>query len=156
SGTGLTRAAPISLLFRENLGWLLPVDRQAAESHCRSGAQAVLSALRERGALFPHEIMALTALLPAQLHEALQELAALALASADAFMAVRTISGTATDRRRAERRRRARRLRREFTVAPSGRWSQFPGIIPTVEDQQSITHWSWQLLKRWGVVFRDL
>ncbi len=27
SGAGLTRAAPISLLLRENLGWLLPHDR---------------------------------------------------------------------------------------------------------------------------------
>jgi len=69
---------------------------------------------------------------------------------------VRLISGTATARRRAEKRRRLRRLRREFTVAPSGRWSLFPGFLSKVDEQQAATSWAWQLLKRWGVVFRDL
>ncbi len=156
SAAGLTRAAPIALLLRENLGWLLPRDRASAEANCRAGAAAVLETLRQRGALFLHEIMALTGLLPAQLDEALHELAALGLATADAFTAVRTISGTATERRRAERRRRQRRLRREFTVAPSGRWSLFPGIVPKVDEEQAATSWAWQLLRRWGVVFRDL
>jgi len=156
SGAGLTRAAPIALLLRENLGWLLPDERESAEAHCRGGAAAVLEALRQRGALFPHELLALTGLLPSQLDEALHELAALGLATADAFTAVRLISGTATDRRRAEKRRRARRLRREFTAAPSGRWSQFPGFLPKVDSQQAVISWAWQLLRRWGIVFRDL
>ncbi len=154
--SGLSRAAPISLLMRENLGWLLPEERAAAESHCRTGAAAVLEALRQRGALFPHELAALTGLLPSQLDEALYELAALGLATADAFTAVRTISGTATDRRRAEKRRRTRRMRREFTTSLSGRWSQFPGFVSKVDAQQSATSWAWQLLRRWGIVFRDL
>jgi len=78
------------------------------------------------------------------------------LATADAFTAVRTISGTATDRRRMERRRRARRMRREFTTSPSGRWSQFPGIVGKIDSQQAATSWAWQLLRRWGIVFRDV
>ncbi|HEY2760077.1 MAG TPA: DEAD/DEAH box helicase, partial [Pirellulales bacterium] len=156
SGAGLSRAAPISLLMRENLSWLLPRDRAADPSHCRSGAAAAIDALPQRGALFQHELMSLTGLLPSQLDEALHELAALGLVTADAFTAVRTISGTATDRRRADKRRHRRRLRREFTVAPSGRWSLFPGIIADIDEQQSLTSWAWQLLRRWGVVFRDL
>ena len=52
SGAGLTRAAPISLLLRENLGWLLPHDRPTAEMHCRASAAAVLEALRQRGGCF--------------------------------------------------------------------------------------------------------
>ncbi len=156
SRAGLSRAAPVSLLLRENLNWLLLEERETAESHCRGGAAAVLEALRQRGALFPHELAALTGLLPSQLDEALHELAALGLATADAFTAVRTISGTATDRRRMEKRRRARRLRREFTTSPTGRWSQFPGFLSKVDAQQAATSWAWQLLRRWGVVFRDL
>jgi ATP-dependent Lhr-like helicase len=100
--------------------------------------------------------LAVTGLLPSQLDEALHELAALGLATADAFTAVRLISGTATDRRRAEKRRRVRRLRRDYTVAASGRWSQFPGFVQPADEQQAITSWAWQLLRRWGVVFRDL
>jgi ATP-dependent Lhr-like helicase len=156
SRAGLSRAAAISLLLRENLGWLLPEEREAAELHCRAGTVAVLEALRQRGALFPHELAALTGLLPSQLDEALHELAALGLATADAFTAVRSISGTATDRRRAEKRRRMRRLRREFTNSPSGRWSQFPGFLAKADPQQAATSWAWQLLRRWGIVFRDL
>ncbi|HEY2881866.1 MAG TPA: hypothetical protein VGJ15_05520, partial [Pirellulales bacterium] len=157
TGAGLTRAAPISLLLRENLGWLLPGDRPSAEANCRGGALLVLDALRQRGALFPHELMALTSLLPSQLDEALHELAALGLVTADAFTAVRTITGSATDRRRAEKRRRNRtRVRREFTVSPSGRWSLFPGIVPAIDEQQTAIRWAWQLLRRYGVMFRDL
>jgi ATP-dependent Lhr-like helicase len=156
SGAGLTRAAPISMMLRENLAWLLPDQRESAEAHCRAGAAAVLEALRQRGALFPHELAALTGLLPSQLDEALHELAALGLATADAFTAVRLISGTATDRRRAEKRRRQRRLRREFNVSPSGRWSQFPGFLSKVDNAQATTSWAWQLLRRWGIMFRDL
>jgi ATP-dependent Lhr-like helicase len=47
-------------------------------------------------------------------------------------------------------------MRREFTVAPSGRWSLFPGFLGKVDEQQAATSWAWQLLKRWGVVFYDL
>ena len=156
SGAIITRAAPISLLMRENLGWLLPGDRPSAEAHCRGNALQVLEALRQRGAMFQHELLAVTGLLPAQLDEALHELAALGLATADAFTAVRLISGTATDRRRAEKHRRLRRIRRDHTVAASGRWSLFPGFVQQVDEQQAVTSWAWQLLRRWGVVFRDL
>ena len=156
SRAGLTRAAPISLLLRENLGWLLPHDRASAEAHCRASALAVLEALRQRGALFQHELMSLTGLLPSQLDEAVHELAALGLATADAFTAVRSISGTATDRRRAEKRRRNRRIRREFGPSPSGRWSLFPGLFVAAAEQQAAVSWAEQLLNRWGVVFRDL
>jgi ATP-dependent helicase Lhr and Lhr-like helicase len=156
SSAVITRAAPISLLFRENLGWLLPRDRTSAEANCRGGAAAVLDALRQRGALFQHELMALTGLLPAQLDEALHELAALGLVTADAFTAVRTITGSSTDRRRMEKRRRLHRVRRQFTASPSGRWSQFPGIVAPVDDEQAVTSWAWQLLRRWGVAFRDV
>ena len=150
SGAGLTRAAPISLLLRENIGWLLPHDRPSAEMHCRASAAAVLEALRQRGALFQHELMSLTGLLPSQLDEAVHELAALGLATADAFTAVRTISGTATDRRRAEKRRRQRRMRRDFTTSPSGRWSLFPGIVAAADEAQAAVSWAEQLLQALG------
>ncbi len=156
SGAVITRAAPISLVMRENLGWLLPGDRPSAEAHCRGNALTVLEALRQRGALFQHELLAVTGLLPAQLDDALHELAALGLATADAFTAVRLISGTATDRRRVEKRRRLHRLRRDHTVAASGRWSQFPGFVQPADEQQAVTSWAWQLLRRWGVMFGDL
>jgi ATP-dependent Lhr-like helicase len=143
-------------LLRENLGWLLPHDRHSAEAYCRAGAAAVLEALRQRGALFQHELMSLTGLLPSQLDEAVHELAALGLATADAFTAVRSISGTATDRRRAEKRRRQRRMRRDFSPSPSGRWSLFPGLVSVAAESQAAMSWAEQLLKRWGVVFRDL
>jgi ATP-dependent Lhr-like helicase len=38
----------------------------------------------------------------------------------------------------------------------AGRWSLFPGYAPPVEAEERNTKWAWQLLKRWGVVFRDL
>ena len=38
----------------------------------------------------------------------------------------------------------------------AGRWSLFPGHSPAVSLEDRNQRWAWQLLKRWGVVFRDL
>ena len=38
----------------------------------------------------------------------------------------------------------------------AGRWSLFPGYAPVIAPEERVTKWAWQLLKRWGVVFRDL
>jgi ATP-dependent Lhr-like helicase len=155
STSGMTRAAGISLMLREDLGWLLPRERPPADAPLRSGARLVVEALRARGALFYHELLAATELLEAHLDDALRELAALGMVTADTFAAVRWIAArdrSAVDRRR----RRARRQNRPFSPALSGRWSLFPGLVRSTSREEYRRRWADQLLRRWGVVFRDL
>ncbi len=167
STAGLTRAGAVSLVFREDLPWLVPAEREAASDVAlRSGARQTLEVLSARGALFHHELRAATGLLPSQLDEALAELAAQGFVTADMFSAVRWMA--AGDR--ASRDRRQRRARRNAAVsnnplqwrlagggpAASGRWSEFPGQLAAPPRAEVLLSWAWQLLRRWGIVFRDL
>lgn len=157
SSAGMTRAAPISLVMRGDLPWILPLQPAVDETRLRSNARIVRDALAARGALFYHDLLAVTGLLPGHLEEALYELATLGLVSADAFGAVRSL--IAKHRHgRTSRRRRERRAGASVTSssAPTGRWSLFPGSLARPTDDECLSNWARQLLLRWGVVFRDL
>jgi ATP-dependent Lhr-like helicase len=147
----LSRVVPISLVLREELSFLLAPRQPASPSELRSGAQQVLEALAARGALFFNELSALAGLLPGHLDEALRERAALGLITSDAFGAVRRIAG-------GEKPRGRRRVRRPThgLAAPVGRWSLFPGPVEPAPHEQHLDHWCRLLLRRYGVVFRDV
>lgn len=149
----LTRAMPMALVRREDLAWLLPPDRVSLDAHCRGNARTTLDALSQRGALFLSELKTLTKLLPSHLEESIRELAALGLITADAFAAVRSLTGAVGPNRR----------RLGAATVAVGRWSRFPGIdlAPTAEPDprqrdSEIESWCRLLLRRYGVVFRDL
>ncbi len=105
-----------------------------------------------RGALFFGDLKAAGELLPAQLEEALRELAALGLITSDAFAAVRKIADTQTPGARGRRARRTLHA----AAAPIGRWSLFPGPIAAATAEAHREAWCRQLLRRYGVVFRDV
>lgn len=148
----MTRVVPISLLLREELpGLLSPEPAEAAR--VRSPSASVLDALSRHGALFFAELRAVTQMLPGHLESALRELAAGGLITSDAFAAVRKI----VEGRRPGRARRTRPRRALHTsAAPIGRWSLFPGPLRAESREQYIESWCRQLLRRWGVVFRDV
>ncbi|HEY2838876.1 MAG TPA: DEAD/DEAH box helicase, partial [Pirellulales bacterium] len=156
SSSRLTRAAPLSLMLRSDLAWLLPVDRQSAPP-LRSGAEQVLEALTARGALFYHDLQTATGLLPSHLDEALLELAQLGLVTADGIAPVRALSSRLRSSGRDAVRRRARAAGPTVgLLSTAGRWSLFPGIVSTMNTQERTRQWAVQLLDRWGVLFRDL
>ena len=153
SMAAMTRVVPISLCLREELSTLLSPEREMAGVPLRGGAQQVLEALTSRGALFFGELKAVTQLLPSHLEEALRELAALGLITSDAFAAVRTI--VEGEKKHRSRRRCAPRALHAAT-APIGRWSLFPGAVVASSRQEYLDTWCRQLLRRYGVLFRDL
>ena len=179
SRAGLTRVVPISLAFREDMAWLVatepptaappikkgmsPISRsQTLDSSLfcpplRSGARTVLDALAARGALFPADLQSVTGLLATQLEEALGELAALGLVTADGFAAIRSIV-TRGNRRPGGSRRRLARWGRLTTRAKAsgGRWSLFARPAAATRPEERAERWAAQLLRRYGVVFRDL
>jgi len=148
----MTRGVPITIQLRNDLSWLLPNHREITQGLIGANARQVLEAMRTHGALFFQEILASTGLLATQLEDALRELAALGLVTSDGLTSLRHFVDSRQSGRNTSRHRQCRRK----SVAHTGRWSPFPGFIAQVPHQDRCLQWCWQLLRRYGVVFRDL
>ncbi len=164
---GLTpsHATPVSFLVRENLPWLLSAARGDAAPLLPGPGPThdVLECLRTRGALFYHDLVAGTGRLGVEVTEALWDLVARGLVTADGFGSVRALfSARHRWSQRAARSGPAERLRlrRSGTRAggSEGRWSLVPPPPPAsaVDVETLAEAVAEQLLARWGVVFRDL
>jgi ATP-dependent Lhr-like helicase len=153
SMAALTRTAPISLVFRDDIDWLLPPDRCDASGMVRESTGDMLALLQQRGALFMQELRSRCGLLPSQAEDALRELAALGLVTSDTFAAIRAM---ASEKKLVSRRRDALGKRLRNLQAGAGRWSLFPGHVDVVERATYLEKWCRLLLTRYGVAFRDL
>jgi len=157
----MSRAAPIALLLREDLGaFVEPEDGAAAPPSLRGLAADVFQYLAGRGASFLTDIARGVGRLPAETEGALWELVARGLVSGDGFAGLRQLVN------RGDPNRRRRYLHINAThphgVRPprralaSGRWAVWrPGEAALrPEERDAIV--ARQLLRRYGVVFRDL
>ncbi len=152
-----TSLAPISFFPREDSAWLmaavsdeapaLPVNPPAQLSAI---AQELRHTLQQQGASFFSDLARITHHLPTEIENGLWELVAAGLVTADGFDNLRALMDP--HRRRAEGRERTRRPRHA-----TGRWSLLRSVGSS---QPSPDHLSErtarQLLRRYGVVFRDL
>ncbi len=107
----------------------------------------------ERGALFEREIVATTGLLPIQVEDGLKELVAKGMVTCDGFAPLRRLLGA---RERTSLRRRPLRRPLRGLPGPDGRWSllRAQGPAPDLEERTEAS--AERLLRRYGVVFRDL
>jgi ATP-dependent Lhr-like helicase len=158
-----SHATPVSFLVRENLPWLLSAARGGATALLPGPGPTrdVLECLRTRGALFFHDLVAGTARLGVEVTEALWDLVARGLVTADGFGSVRALlSARARWTRRAVRPRAGERLRRPAPRAGGGegRWALVPAppAGPGGDAETLAEAVAEQLLVRWGIVFRDL
>ncbi len=143
----LSRASQLSIFRRESLPWLLESHLTAPTSDSlSSSAKDIVAALATKGALFPAELRQVAGLLPSQLDDALRELAGAGLATSDSFAAVRRLFALSAASSRA---------RKHAALAPGGRWSAFPPVLPPIEKIDRLTAWCHALLRRWGVICRD-
>jgi ATP-dependent Lhr-like helicase len=111
-------------------------------------AQLVADCIRRNGASFFADLLESSGLLRSQLEEAVAELVALGLVTADSFGGLRALLVPSS-----ERRTQARRRRRtvSFGVEDAGRWSL---VRRTAEpDGGAVEHVARALLRRYGVVF---
>jgi ATP-dependent Lhr-like helicase len=163
-GQGRTplKTSPIALLKREHAAlWrvemevdtvLLPSRLPGAVTLTSEG-RAVYDVLKERGALFFHEIAAVARLLPTQIERALGELAGAGLVTADSFSGLRALLTPPEKRERLNRRRRTGAQ----GVDTAGRWALLRGVQESEERGKERTETvARALLKRYGVVFRAL
>lgn len=150
-----TRAAPVTLLLREEAAWMLPLanaEAAVARDMLSHPAQEALGCLEAHGACFFFDLVRQTRRLPSEIEEALWELTTAGLVTADGFENLRSLLDP--KRRRGEGRGRRQRPRH----AP-GRWTlqaeALRGAEP-VEGAPAALALARQLLARWGIVFRDL
>ncbi len=181
-----TRAAPIAIFRRDDAAWLADPDRATLITRLKSAgpgngdagassiprlshaARDVLVALERRGASFLTDLVAASGRLASEVEDALWELAAAGLVTADGFDNLRALVDPT--RRNGQHRERFRRARHV-----AGRWALLmpPGVGTRVAGDTSVIHirdprnesrppadraeaFARQLLLRWGVVFRDL
>jgi ATP-dependent Lhr-like helicase len=143
------RAAPLAFVLREDLPWLLAPAADGAE--LPGPARAVLTHLARHGASFLADLARATGLLPAAAEEALWTLVARGLVTGDGTAGLRTLL-------RPESERRPRRLRAvrggRARLVPAGRWSLLRAGLAL--DEPDPLRFARQLLRRWGVVLREL
>ncbi len=161
SGKTPSRRTPITFMLRDDLDWLLQAHRGAAQpaEPTEGVSSEVLDALRSRGALFHPDLQSITGRLPAEVEEGLWDGVARGLITADGFNAIRSLLHARTRFARRQRARRpsgSRGRRGGWRHGVEGRWTLLPPAQPIDEPEELAESVAWQLLARWGVVFRDV
>jgi len=146
-----TSVAPITFFVREESDWMSPhhpIVEQPESRGLSDGARQVLEFLRHRGASFFADIVRGTDKLKAEVETALWELVAAGVVTADGFDNLRSLIDP--KRRAGQGSGRTSRPRHS-----SGRWALLYAD-PAVERNRAVEATCWMLLKRYGIVFRDL
>jgi ATP-dependent Lhr-like helicase len=153
------KSTPISVVFRDDLDWMLDAARTGTEV-CEpliGGTAEVIEVLRARGACFATELGVATGRLPEDVERALWDGVARGILTADGFGAIRSRVDRAQRPAPAELVR-ISRLRRGNRTRPgtAGRWSLVPAPRCETDRDELAEAVADQLLNRWGIVFRDL
>jgi ATP-dependent helicase Lhr and Lhr-like helicase len=145
---GLTRVAPLGLAIRSDVPWLL--DGIAPDEAALSPvSRDVLAFLRRHGASFFAELTTGVRHLPSEVEDALWQLVAAGLVTADAFEGLRALA--TGEAKRAERSPRRRRKPRRTRI---GRWALIDPHQGPPSDRTEL--WARQYLRRYGVLLREL
>jgi len=144
-----TSVAPITFFVREEADWMPARHPESIDSSGLSTtAREVYSFLRMRGASFFTDIVRATTGLKSEVETALWELVTAGLVTADGFDNLRALIDP--------KRRAGQGLARNSRPRNStGRWSLLYADARN-DHQAQIEATCWMLLKRYGIVFRDL
>ena len=147
-----TSVAPITFFVREEADWMTPrhpaTELPEQTRWLSAGAQQTLDFLRHRGASFFADIVRGTGKLKSEVETALWELVAAGIVTADGFDNLRSLIDP--KRRAGQGSGRTSRPRHS-----SGRWSLLYAGEAS-DKNKAVEATCWMLLKRYGVVFRDL
>ena len=157
-----TSLAPISLFPRNDANWLLGLARKGPKGpqawlpeNLSSVARTVYHYLSQRGASFFADVTHGTNQLQAEVEQGLWELASIGLVTADGFDNLRALLDP-------KRRRGIGRHQKQRPRHTIGRWSLLktgtvePDGAPAKPASNPAEAWARQLLRRYGIVFRDL
>ncbi|HRD70195.1 MAG TPA: DEAD/DEAH box helicase [Legionella sp.] len=146
-----TSVAPITFFIRDTSEWISRPEEFTSEenlSHLNYKAQSIALYLKEHGASFFNDIVQGVGYLKSEVELGLWELVSSGIATADSFDNLRSL----IDPHRRLTRKRRRITRHQYST---GRWSLLKTNTPQDSNKQ-IEAACWLLLKRYGVVFRDL
>jgi len=159
--SGPVRTTPIALLNRKSLSLWAPLFPQtdAAQINLSSAAESVYEYLSKRGASFFTDLMDGVSLLESQLEDALGELVACGLVTADSFTGLRALLTPSNKRTNSAMKRKRREA--VYGMANAGRWSLLsreakPANGRVAYDRETVEKIARILLRRYGVVFKRL
>jgi ATP-dependent Lhr-like helicase len=146
-----TRIAPISFFTREDADWLIHPGSGGTidDANLSHPGREVLEALTNRGASFFADLVRDTHRLPSEVEDALWELTAGGLVTADGFENLRALIDP-------KRRRGEGRASRHRPRHAAGRWALLARTSTSISKDERIGRFARQLLLRWGVLFRDV
>ncbi|MDB4786702.1 DEAD/DEAH box helicase [Planctomycetaceae bacterium] len=156
---GISRLAPLSLWLREDLPWLRSYANLPASETLSGQAQDILEFIQQRGASFSTDLLHEFSLVPAMLEATISELVTRSWLTADGFSGLRQLIANRNTTARGSRRNASRLMRARRTIAGAGRWSLIPRtqvLLDRDTHRDHVEQWAWQLLRRWGIVFKDL
>ncbi len=158
-GRGTVANSPIVILPREATApWrrlAAPANGSAGDIPLSTGAARIRGLLADRGALFFQDLVQASGLLRVQTEEALAELVAGGLVTADAFHGLRVLI-TPPSRRRGFH---GRRSRRGPSFDAAGRWAlleRAPADGSAGARPEAVEHAARAVLRRYGVVCRSV
>ncbi len=157
--SGVTKTAPLSLWLREDLPWLRGFAEPPEDATLTATAKGILELLQLRGAMFASDLLSELQTFPGPLEDALSELVSRGWLTADGFSGLRQLISDRSGGSNGSGQSVPKLVRARRTVAGAGRWSILPRPQPAAERDartRQIEQWAWQLLRRWGIVFRDL
>src|SRR5690348_3201760 len=155
--SGPISTTPIAL-FRWERGavWRsLTVQPDPAALPLTHAGRALLDALDQRGASFFGDLVNATGLLRTEVEKGLGELVSWCVVTSDSFSGLRALLVPSDRRRPVGNLRRRRGKVAPFGVDTAGRWS-LAGKSSLLPEDQLAEAVAWQLLRRYGVVFRRL
>ena len=157
--SGPVRTTPIALLNRKSLSLWAPLFTQPAidQINLTSAAASIYEYLVNRGASFFTDLIEGVSLLGTQVEDALGELVACGLVTADSFTGLRALLTPSNKRTNSS----MKRKRREaiYEMANAGRWSLLsreakPSNGRVSYDREAVEKIARILLRRYGVVFK--
>src|SRR6266487_677417 len=148
------RTTPVALFRRERGEVWRSITAQAEATELTLGhsAKAVLETLDARGASFFGDLVKATGLLRTEVELGLAELVAWGVVTSDSFAGLRALLVPSERRRPVAGYRRRGRIA-PFGVETAGRWARVEKRS-LLRDDQLAEALAWQLLRRYGVVFR--
>ena len=162
----LTRVVPVSLFLRNDLNWLVTEAALEDDESLSSVAREIFETMKLRGAVFATDLQQQLNVNIGELNAAIGELVSLGRISADGFGGLRSLLQSKQPTPSASRRSGLTRTRN--SAGSTGRWSiwqrkpeaagvsQSDDSLMATDVEEPVEQWAWQLLRRWGVVFRDL